>query len=1134
MNLLILEINLFEILFANSASLTLFVIFLIVFVFGTFLIYSQVALVLKGEFKLKDRLQCIIFGIIFSLAVMIVIGMAFIFTVETPEFWVNSAYPAPEIHPIALLIPFIICLAYISFYPLIDFLFIALSKESDEGLTPFHKFIGEKIINISNSKHFSVILAISFYFLVFFLPPIFFSFFLGLPFLIIWISWMLIYPLMILTFYGSKGYIAGITNVYYNIPDLSRSMFLGFENGKRTMKEFLADPVPRILLGLMLFVFVWAWISAVQTIAYYFSGTLAISPYSYAGMVFVTLLFGIIGYFTRFWGRKIKFRGIDIYFAAYLMAAVGINVLVNFLIVNSEKLFNTFNFVNLTNEMTPNYLMFAFAAAIEEIILIIFTSYYFLTKKNKFTNNIKYSIITECSQKFEPLSLFNLIKNENPKIRKYAEDNLILMFERIPFKQNIDLNKDKYKNFLIDGICDPHPNSKRICYKILSRLEIDAPNIVLPWIIDALKSPNYDKSIQFARSLLEADLKLVERIPENLILNLIEDPEWRLKYIGLKLLSRLIKNNHELITNLNINKLVNDADSNIQVETLNLLAESSAVFPIDTLINKLNNSNRYIRAAAIKNLSNLKIENMDPTIISKIKALMKDPTSSVRASIFEIFAKIGHFKKFSIPILPFLDGLIDSDKNVRHSSVLALEKYFNEEPESLNIDLIIKKIDPNNNEVLNSVLSLLGRLWEKNPKKILTTLLIFIKFDNDQLKENISKTLIEKYKINPDLILKNLIKIPDVSKFITKGIISRTIINICKINPKNIIPKLINYLSSDNDDIRMNAVVSLEGLIDEFIDMINIKPFLLILQKDKNAQIKKETSKIISKIAKMDPMAIKPEISFIFQTLNNQETSVKIVFSKSILEIAKVSPEIIPVASVIKFFSDQDSFIRESGAKILGFIGYKAPEESINILINKGLIDKDWIVRDATVSSLGRIVNNIENKELIINKLVSLLDDEQVWVRRSSINILSNIKGIKASQIPFEQVLNNLENNDPKVREASAGLLKIYSFQNIDRIFDNILILLADDSEDVRNSMINTMVEIIQKIGLSNILSKLLKNLSDESSIEAQRSISLILGRTASYEQEKIKKRIISLLKIRCEMSQDPIICETLHKLSES
>ena len=179
------------------------------------------------------------------------------------------------------------------------------------------------------------------------------------------------------------------------------------------------------------------------------------------------------------------------------------------------------------------------------------------------------------------------------------------------------------------------------------------------------------------------------------------------------------------------------------------------------------------------------------------------------------------------------------------------------------------------------------------------------------------------------------------------------------------------------------------------------------------------------------------------------------------------------------------------------------------------------------------IVEDIPDKELIIKKLVSLLDDEQTWVRRSSINILSNIKEIKASQIPFEKVNINLKSEDPKVRESSAGLLKIYGIHNIDMVFENILILLADEFEDVRNRMIKTMVEIIQKIGLSNILSNLLKNLSDESSIELQQSIALILERTAKYEDEKIKKRVISLLKIRCEMSQDPIICGTIHKLSE-
>lgn len=1133
MKILIFQDNLLDVLFGNGASIALVIIFLIVLIIGTLLIYFQVALVLKGEFKLKDRLQCIIFGMIFSFAVMIVVAMAFIFAIKTPEFWKTSETEPPEIHPYYLLIPFGICLAYITFYPLIDFLFIALSDESDEGLTPFHKFIGDKIINKSPNKLIRVILAVGFFLGVFFFPPLLLSL-IGLPFLMIWISWMLVYPLLILTFYGSKGYIAGITNVYYHIPDMRRSLFLGFEDGKRTIKEFLNDPAPRIILGLMLFVFVWAWISMIQTIGYYFSGALLISPYSYAGIVFVTLAMGIIGFFSRFWNRIIKYRGIDIYFAAYLMAAVGVNVFVNFLIVNADKLSDAFAKSNFTTSIVPNYLLFAWTAAIEEIILVSITTYYFLSKRNEFTNNLKFSLIAECGQTFDPIPLFNFIKSENLKVRRLAEEALTLMYERIPLKAEINLNDMKYKNPLIDGICDPNPNSKNICYKILLQLEKNAPNVVLPWIIESLNSPNYDKSLPFAQSLITANINLIKKIPEREIFDLIEDTEWRLKLVGLKILSRLIENNIKLTSELNIKKLVNDPDSQVQVEALNILAISTVKIPFELINDKINHSNKEIRAAAIKNIKNIDVEDINSEMISKLKSLIKDPTSSVRASVFEIFAKLGNFKRFNIPLLPFLNGLIDLNKNVRDASVLALEKYFNEEPDSLDIDLIINKIDPNNNEILNSVLSLLGRLWEQNPEKILTTFLIFIKFDNDDLKEFISKILIEKYKTNPDLIFQNLIKVPDVSKFITKGIITRTIINIAKKDPNSLIPLLNEYLDDDNDEIRLNAIGSLEGLADEYYDNIKIKPIVYILQKDKNQQIKKEASKILSKIAMKDPEAIKPEISIILQSLQDQEATVKVTISKSLLEIAREAPEIIPISLIIKLLSDQDSFIRESGIKMLGYIGFKAPNEALNIIIEKGLNDDDWIVREASVSSLGEIIEHVENKELIINILIPLLDDEKAWVRRSAMKILSNIKDIKASYIPFDKVSDNLKNKDPKVREASAGLLKIYGLHNIDIIFENILSLLEDESEEVRNSMINSMIEIIQKIGLSQILSKLLKNLSDEGSIELQRSIATILGRTSRYEDEKTKKRVIALLKIRCEMSQDPIICENLHKIRES
>jgi hypothetical protein len=146
--------------------------------------------------------------------------------------------------------------------------------------------------------------------------------------------------------------------------------------------------------------------------------------------------------------------------------------------------------------------------------------------------------------------------------------------------------------------------------------------------------------------------------------------------------------------------------------------------------------------------------------------------------------------------------------------------------------------------------------------------------------------------------------------------------------------------------------------------------------------------------------------------------------------------------------------------------------------------------------------------------------------------ILSNIQEVNEDYVPFGILIRCLRSKDPKVREASANLLHIYSNQ-IDEIFDDIIVLLGDNVKEVRASAINSLVKIIQEVGMTQILSKLLKNLSDEGTIEIQRSIALFFGRTAQYEDEKTRKRIVSLLKIRCEMSQDPIICNTLQKLKE-
>ena len=78
-------------------ELILFIIFIVFFIIGFIIIYRQVALVKKGEFNIKDRLQCLIYGLIFSASVMVVIAMALIFAVKTPEFWQDSSLIPPDI-----------------------------------------------------------------------------------------------------------------------------------------------------------------------------------------------------------------------------------------------------------------------------------------------------------------------------------------------------------------------------------------------------------------------------------------------------------------------------------------------------------------------------------------------------------------------------------------------------------------------------------------------------------------------------------------------------------------------------------------------------------------------------------------------------------------------------------------------------------------------------------------------------------------------------------------------------------------------------------------------------------------------------------------------------------------------------
>ena len=221
-------------------------------------------------------------------------------------------------------------------------------------------------------------------------------------------------------------------------------MFLFFDQSNRASEEFYRTPVQRILTGVMLFFYFWTFYSLVTTITRLDPNgdTSGFNTMQYAFSVYIVLILGITGYFTRFWGRKIKFKTMDIMFAAFLIAAVGVNVLANFTIVNADLLEPAFAewditavindqwVVNNMGQSVGKFRMFSLAAVIEEVVLVMLISFYFFEKKRQFINDTVFAEVTLAGDNFNPVPPFNLARSPDKYQREHAYSILLTIYGR--------------------------------------------------------------------------------------------------------------------------------------------------------------------------------------------------------------------------------------------------------------------------------------------------------------------------------------------------------------------------------------------------------------------------------------------------------------------------------------------------------------------------------------------------------------------------------------------------------------------------------------------------------------------------------------------------------------------------------
>lgn len=1116
-------------------TIILILIFILAGIGGFYLIYQQIKLVKEEIFSIWDYLKCLVYGFIFASGVIIIITMMLIFAYTDIEFLPKPSEVGDDISGL-LLAPILYLMVFLLFFPLIDFLYMAYS-DKNKGLSAFQEFIAEKLIH-RVKKPLRYLVAVVLWLLFSILPPIILVFGFGFPFIIIFLSWSIFLPIMIISFFGIRGYISGIVNNYLHIPVIRRSSFLTFDKSNRGVKEFAEGPGYRIMLGLMIFLYFWSFYSLFQTASLMNPNIKqGFSNMNYAWSVFLVLIFGITGYFSRFWGRKVKFKWMDILFSAWLIACVGINVMINFLLTNSDKLADTFSSLIITIPITVpgNVVIFVPAAIIEESIIVFLITYYLLEFKNDFLHKTKYASVDTASQKFDPIPLFNLIRASQEDIKKHAQEELVRMYSRIPYKKELKLDSPKFMDPLFDALTDYNKDARKIGKEILIDYLQNHPKIIAEIINDCLISKNYDKKIIVGNLVLKYLDSIITYLSQKIIHSLLQDRDFHIRRIGIQILKKTFGKFESVNPDI-IYPLLNDADFEIQSNVISLLAKMNYDIDFTIISNKLTHPNKKIKSAAAASLSNLGDVEDSEYVKKNMKhflQMLSNPDIGTRSSVMKTLGTIGNFKKFKIPITPFLEGIISKNSLLRNSARIGLSKYIIEvktKDATKMLDTLTEKLINSQDEVKLSIYGVFKDTWEIDPLKVVHVLKNDIKSKNKKIQELVSKSFIEIGQKRPDLVFQVLLSIKEEKTYIKRGVISQTIINICEKNPQAI-SILVNNLSTNEIIVRVNATLALSGIQESSYNLIDVPNIVNITLKETNFEVKRELLKFLLIISEQQPESVLSEIKTLFKILNEENNNIQSSLLKILIPLSKSYPESIPLKLMKKFTKVDDSLIKESAIKIIGNIGImnlSKTFELLRILLN----DKDWTVKNAAMESLHNLSKDSKDTTIAM-KIVDLIDDDEKWTRLKALEITAEIIKKNPEVLSINKMKNLIISKDPDIRGRVGNILGSYDADKFDIIFPLIIDLMVDSDSNVRNKASSALVSISVNVPMKKFLPATLIYFSDETEIILQQSIALALKRIIKYESKEIKKRVIDLLTIRAEVSQDPVISKVLQDLKD-
>lgn len=413
---------------------------IVAFIFGFLLVYRnlrKINLIESEKFNLVDWVSCIAFGLMFALAIVFAVNLSV--EVITPSL-------IPSIAGLVLLI----LIGILVVYPLWEIIF--LGRPTSDSVHDVHKFLETKILDKFKGK-IAYLVSLVIFLIMYILPIAVINQITKIdPFEVAFI-WFLIFPLFFLAYYAALGQIGNVIGTFYsvNIPN-------GLLYGKKMSTSVISYKIRGFILFFIalipLFTSIYGFYRPVSILI---QGGIQ-QKQSYLGYIsiFTTVVFGIYGFFSKFWNKKSKTRIVDFIFSGYIFIGIGVNMLISFLSINRTLIEQILNFsifgVQPLARLEPlinNYAIILPVMMIQSAIIVFYGLFLILRTRSEIHADMRFSQVNKAFG-FDIEKIVDRTIQNKPLKESTPKYNLPLLYKSILLppiynREGLDVNSEVRK-----------------------------------------------------------------------------------------------------------------------------------------------------------------------------------------------------------------------------------------------------------------------------------------------------------------------------------------------------------------------------------------------------------------------------------------------------------------------------------------------------------------------------------------------------------------------------------------------------------------------------------------------------------------------------------------------------------------